>query len=157
MNGRRVLVAGWGHSLRGDDAAGWRVAQDVRKRWGERVEILSGAQPLPEWTEALARADVAYFVDASVDSAITRFQASDLAPALRSVTSASHALDGASLLRLALDLYGRAPPTSLLLLPAESFDVGERLSPRTAAAIEEAVNWLDRQLLAQLAVPACTR
>jgi hypothetical protein len=118
---------------------------------------LSGAHPLPVWTEALARVDVAYFVDASVDSAVTRFQVRRLEPAHSSVRSTSHALDGVMLLRLALDLYGRAPSTSLLLLPAESFAVGEHLSPRTAVAVQEAVSWLERQLSAQLEVPACTK
>jgi hypothetical protein len=118
---------------------------------------LSGAHPLPEWAQAIARADVAYFVDASVDSAGTRLQIGHVVPEPMSVRSTSHALDGTTLLRRALDQYGRSPPTSLLLLPAESFAVGEHLSPRTAVDVQAAVDWLDWQPSVQLEVPPCTK
>jgi Ni,Fe-hydrogenase maturation factor len=89
----RVVVAGYGNPLRGDDAAGWLVAQALEARWlppaGEgrgagtvwraaagapigpagshghsTVSVLSAQQPVPEWAPLLAEANVAYFVDA---------------------------------------------------------------------------------------------
>ena len=62
----RVVVAGYGNPLRGDDGVGWWVADAIARRWRDHITVLAGQQPLPEWSLALARADVAYFVDASV-------------------------------------------------------------------------------------------
>src|SRR5690349_10139380 len=69
---RRLVVAGFGNALRGDDGAGWLVARALADERGVGADpagehdalILSGHQPLPEWVPAIAAADVAYFVDA---------------------------------------------------------------------------------------------
>ena len=63
----RIVVAGYGNPLRGDDGAGWRVACAVRERYAGRpdVEVLAGQQPVPEWAPVLAGAGVAYLVDAA--------------------------------------------------------------------------------------------
>ena len=138
-----IVVAGFGNPLRSDDGAGWRVADTLAERWGDRVTVLTGQQPLPEWAPQLARADVAYFVDTSVTA--------DARPRARRVTATDaavngHALSIEQLLGLARSLYGRAPRAYVIELPIESAEFGERLSPRTAAATERAIRVLDRRL-----------
>jgi hypothetical protein len=62
-----VLVVGYGSDLRGDDAAGRHAADAVAGRALPGVRVLSLPQLLPEVADDLSRADLAIFVDASVD------------------------------------------------------------------------------------------
>jgi hypothetical protein len=94
----------------------------------------------------LAAAEVAFFVDATADPAVTDVRVSELRAADGPAGVDGHRLDAIGLLRLARELYGRAPPTQLLAIPAGRFDLGARLTPRTRAAIQCAVDWLDREL-----------
>jgi len=143
----RVLVAGYGNVLRGDDGAGWRVAEAVAERWGERVRVLMGQQPAPEWVPELAAADVAFLVDATRE-ALPGLCVRRLEPAVGRRLVDGHSLRPEHLLDLAGTLYGHVPESYLLLLPAESLDFGERLSPTTARAAADALRFLDRQLRA---------
>jgi hydrogenase maturation protease len=169
----RVVVAGYGNPLRGDDGAGWHVAsrlEDCRgdpegppgfaaASGGPAVLVLRGQQPVPEWAAALAEADVAYLVDAAPGAARDRTAAGLRLRALTdeaggpmggAVDAGSpggglidgHAVGPAGLLAVCRALYGRAPVTYLLSIPADAFGFGEHLSPRTAAGVREAVRLL---------------
>jgi hydrogenase maturation protease len=145
-----VVVAGVGNPLRGDDAAAWRVAEAVERRWGHQgVRLLVAQQVLPEWAASLAEADVVYFVDAAAGSeriALERLEPSpgDTAPA------GTHALEPPAILRMALDLFGRAPEAYLLSIPATDFGFTERLSATTSQAVAAAIRALDECLAARL-------
>jgi len=139
----RVVVAGFGNPLRGDDGAGWLVADAIGRRWREQVAVLSGPQPLPEWSLTLAEADVAFFIDGGVNAG-PRLR-------VRPVAAVSGGLDGHALavehvLALARSLYGRAPASYLLELPIHDVGFGEQLSPPTAQAARRAVRLLNRRL-----------
>lgn len=144
---RRIVVAGYGNPLRRDDGAGWRVAAEVARRWGERVTVLIGQQPLPEWAETLSQAELAFIVDAALQEGDTprlrRLRSTRTEPAL-----GAHGFGPEHLLGLTQAVYGRAPDAYLLLLPAERLDFGEDLSPRTARAARLALGLLDRHLAA---------
>ncbi len=159
--GPGLLGVGIGNPLRGDDGAGWRVAEAVRARWGDRVRVLHGHQVVPEWALDLAEADVVYFVDASDGmeprqglngvAAARAPSIEALAPAARfDAASGSHGLDPAALLRLSLDLYGRAPRAYLVSIPGKWFGYGEGLSAATDSMLRVAVAELDIALAARL-------
>jgi hypothetical protein len=63
-----------------------------------------------------------------------------------------HAVGPAGLLAVCWALYGRAPKTYLLSIPAEEFGFGEQLSACTAAGVRQAVSLL-RELVAGAAGP----
>jgi hydrogenase maturation protease len=139
----RVVVAGCGNPLRGDDGAGWRVADAIGRRWGTEVTVLTDIQPLPEWSLALAEAEVAFFVDAGVGGGER--------PRLRAVRasesgSEGHALAIGDVLEMTSSLYGRAPASYLLELPLHDVGFGEHLSAPTARAAMRAVGVLNRRL-----------
>jgi Ni,Fe-hydrogenase maturation factor len=159
----RIVVAGYGNPLRGDDGAGWRVACALRERYAGRpdVAVLAGQQPVPEWAAVLAGASVAYLVDAGPESAVkadggggavglrlTRLTDGTCRPppAGTGATTAStldgHAVGPAALLALCRAAYGRVPETFLLTIPAERLGFADRLSASTAAAAEEAIRLL---------------
>jgi hydrogenase maturation protease len=143
----RIVVAGYGNPLRGDDGVGWRVAEAVAEKWGDRVCVLMGQQPTPEWAPVLAAADVAFLVDATRE-AVQGLCVRQLEPVVGGQLLDGHALGPEELLGLAEALYGHAPESYLLLLPTENFDFGEGLSPTTALAAERALRFLDRRLTA---------
>jgi hydrogenase maturation protease len=143
----RVVVAGYGNPLRGDDGVGWYVAQAVAHHWGERVCVLMGQQPAPEWAPQLAAADFAFLVDATREVG-PDFRVRPLRPASEEWLLDGHTFGPAHLLAMAGALYGHVPETYLLLLAANNLEFGEELSPVTASAAKRAVRFLDRRLKA---------
>jgi hypothetical protein len=114
--------------------------------------VLVGQQPVPEWALGLARADLAFLIDASVGLREDRVR-------LRRLTAASatdqpmldsHTFGPSTLLALARSLYGWVPETYLVELPAEDLGFGEGLSAGTARAVERVGRYLDRRLASVL-------
>jgi hydrogenase maturation protease len=143
----RIVVAGYGNPLRRDDGVGWRVAETVAEKWGERICVLMGQQPIPEWAPLLAAADVAFLVDATRE-AVPGLRVRRLEPVVGGQLVEGHTFGPEHVLGLAAALYGHMPESYLLLLPTENFDFGEGLSPTTARAAECALRFLDGQLRA---------
>jgi len=142
-----LLVIGYGNTVRQDDQAGPIVAEQIEARALPGVSVLVCAQLAPEHAEAVAFARAVVFVDALADPA--------LEPALRPVLPGespqvtTHAAEPRTLLALARDVYGNAPPAWLLTIPAERFGFGTELSPRTRRGIEVAVGILTELARAQ--------
>jgi hydrogenase maturation protease len=135
------LVIGYGNDLRGDDAAGPRVAAAVAD-WGlPDVRALAMHQLLPELAPLLAEARAVFFVDVALPSEVSEFRASPLLPtAVRA--GLGHFGDPGALLRLTDTLFGRVPEAWLLLLPGRRFGFGEALSPHTECAMDAALCWI---------------
>ena len=110
--GQDVLVIGFGNPLRGDDGAGWRVAEllcDDPRAAGARV--LARHQLTPELAEDVAKARLLVLVDASAEpNRAGEISSSPLQSRPRSGALYSHHVDPAGLLELATALYGQAPP-----------------------------------------------
>jgi hydrogenase maturation protease len=138
-----VAVLGYGNLLRQDDAAGIRIAEAIGLHWGDRVTIRIAQQPLPEWTGLLSEVDVAFVVDATRAGRsrprVRRLHASGDDP-----VPGSHRWGPRQLLQMTLAVYGRAPETYLVLVPAANLQFGEELSSSTSKAVEQALRLLDR-------------
>jgi hydrogenase maturation protease len=140
------LIIGYGSALRGDDAAGARVAATVARWELPGVRAVAVHQLTPELAEPLSRARMAIFVDARVGGGGVRLRALE-AMASRA-TLDMHISDPAGLLALAEALYGRAPAAWLLTLPAQQFELGTPLSPQTRRALPVARRRLRRIIAA---------
>lgn len=117
----RCLVIGCGSPLRGDDAAGLRVAEQVLRWKRPDVRAIPTHQWTPELASDLAACDRAIFVDASVRP-LPDVNVARLAPdAGGGRASGTHRMDPRGLLELTARLYGRAPEAWLVEIPAESF------------------------------------
>jgi len=94
----------------------------------------------PELADSIARADVAVFVDASVDAPHEiRWRA--LEPNESSQIMA-HAADPRTMLALARDVFGHAPRAWWLTVPATKLGFGAQLSPEAQLGFVEAVDKL---------------
>jgi hydrogenase maturation protease len=136
-------VIGYGNDLRGDDAAGPRVAELIDARALPNVRAIAARQLTPDLAEQLARADMAVFVDAY--AVISEAVDAEVATQPRRIEPAAgraalrHSSDPRELLALALTLYGHAPPAWLIAVPALTFDLGAPLSPTAEQGILAAV------------------
>lgn len=137
----RWLVIGYGNDLRGDDAAGPRVAAAVAD-WGlPQVRALPMQQLLPELAPLLAEARAVFFVDATLSFEVSEFRACPLSPTA-GAPGLGHFGDPGPLLALTERLFGRVPEAWLLLVPGRRFGFGEPLSPLTECAMDAALAWI---------------
>jgi len=142
-----ALVIGYGDSLRSDDGAGPRVAELLSGLEG--LTVLSRHQLVPELADDFRGRDVVVFVDAAAtlkpgEVAVRRLRASPPAgPA-----GFTHHYDPETLLLVAERLYGTTPRAFLVTLGAQSFALGETLSPAVEAALAEAAKRVRRLIAA---------
>ena len=131
----RILVIGVGNDLRGDDAAGRAVADEIDRLAIPGVGVRSLPQLVPELALDIGTADRVVFVDADIDAT----DVTERAVSAGGRVSNTHHGDPAALLRLAA-LDGSPPPTATIVsIPASSFGLGEPLSPATAGAVGRAI------------------
>ena len=138
-----VLVIGYGNELRGDDAAGPRVATAVESLGLEDVRVLVRHQLAPEISEDIARSRAVIFVDASVDPARAGVTITPLSPSPSS-TPQAHVSDPRSLMNLAQTLFGRCPPAWLVTVPARNLGFGAEFSPETLEDVQAAVRQIEK-------------
>ncbi len=144
----RVLVIGYGNTLRGDDAVGPLLSARLRQTIdSNRVLVMACHQLTPELASDLAACDRVIFIDASVDVPAGRIQCRPLAASAADATPLVHSLGPESLLALTRLVYGRQPQAFLVSVGGLRFDFGDaRLSPPVAAAIEPALQQI-RELI----------
>jgi hydrogenase maturation protease len=137
----RVLVIGYGNTLRGDDAFGPLVADRLRSVADpECVLILTCHQLTPELASDIAACEHVIFIDASIASPAGDLVCRDLTAGEAAAGSLVHSLGPEQLLALTRLVYGRTPAASLVCVGGLSFDLGDQqLSPPVAAAVEPAL------------------
>jgi len=119
--------------------------------WGlAGVTVHSLPQLFPELAESMAAARAVLFLDAARSPIEGPAQAVRLRPD-KHAALAPHVSDPRALLALARSLYGRAPEAWLIRIPAGTFELGARLSPKAEAGLAEALP-LARKLLERLGV-----
>ncbi len=138
------LLIGYGNTLRQDDGAGVRVAEQLERLSLPGVRVLTCHQLTPELAATLATATAVVFVDAAAE-AQDRVRMRQLRPAARA-TPLAHAADPRTLLLLARELFGHAPRAWLMTLPAPELGYGEGLSAAAEAGVQTAVTRLQRRM-----------
>jgi hydrogenase maturation protease len=143
-----LLVFGWGNPSRGDDALGPLFVERLQALLGDSaaVECLTDFQLQVEHALDLVGRERVLLVDASVDAA-PPFEACALRPSRDATSLSSHAMSPVALLQAFVDLHGcDPPPTTLLAIRAESFELGEPLGATAAGHLDEAIRWARRWL-----------
>lgn len=137
-----LLVIGYGNTLRSDDGVGPRVAEEVEKLNLPGVRAIVRGLLTPELAEPISRARRVVFVDASVETP-DQLQLRPLFPGASSQIMA-HAADPRTLLALARDVFGHAPPAWWLTIPIENLAIGEELSAKAREGLAGAVREIKR-------------
>lgn len=137
MTEEKILIIGFGNELRGDDAAGARVAGEVDSWRLPNVKVLIKHQLTPELTEPISQAQSVIFVDASVEVS-GEAKVGELTPA-RETNLVEHCSEPGALLALAEAVYERCPPAWCVHIPGQNFELGAPLSNVTARAVTTAL------------------
>ena len=137
----RVLIIGYGNTLRGDDGAGPRVAEMIAHRFPQ-VDSLALNELQPELAEAVSSYDEVIFVDAHVlqkSLVVTEIRMDSGSRPADSFAHSPH-----SILSLSRDLYGHRPERALLIqIPAFNVGFSEGLSPQTERAVEQCTGLIE--------------
>ncbi len=135
----KLLVLGYGSTLRRDDGVGPKTAEAVSALNLPGLQALACPLLTPELAEPISRAQRVVFVDAATDAPLD-VQLRKVVPAASSQIMA-HAASPETLLAVARDLFGHAPEAWVLAIPVEDMSIGETLTPFAqrglATAIEE--------------------
>ncbi len=148
LKAARAVVIGYGNPSRGDDGIGPELMRRAEALLpghpaAGRIEILQDFQLQIEHALDLEGVDLALFVDASVSAAapyaFTRLQAA------QDPTYTTHELSPASVLDVYAQLrVGPAPPSYLLSVRGERFDLGADIAAPAQANLEAAWVLLQR-------------
>jgi hydrogenase maturation protease len=134
----KLLVIGYGNTLRQDDQAGPAVAEAIEARALPGVCTLVCAQLSPEHAEAVAAAESVVFVDAQA-GAPQEVMLEPIEPGT-SCQVTTHAVEPPTMLALAREVYGRMPAAWLVTIPTERLGFGPELSETTRQGIARAIN-----------------
>ncbi len=165
--GAHVLVVGYGNALRGDDGVGQEVAEAVwlqrdRLPGLARARVLWVTQLTPELAVDVSEAGLVVFVDAACDGRPVGSVAVEVLPGPSAgpvevcgpgATPAATAgagpgssgsgcwqdVSAAGLLRMAEELFGRAPVGVMVTVSVACTGAGQGLSPLVSAAVPRAV------------------
>ena len=146
----KILVIGYGNTLRGDDGIGWYVAESLQDAWRDhRVEVRALPLLPPELTLDLADADLVLFIDADCRLQPLTWALEPVIAKPESAPFTSHVCPS-GLLFLTQWLHGRCPQAHLLRIGAGYFEFDERLSvamsgllPRLISVVKSLVaGWL---------------
>ncbi|HEY9819053.1 MAG TPA: hydrogenase maturation protease, partial [Candidatus Obscuribacterales bacterium] len=135
-----------GNTLRGDDGAGYYIAEQMADQIAAHawigVRSLSVHQLLPELAAEMAGVQTVIFVDAAMPGEVLTQPRLERLVAKTTAPTLGHHLDMRSLLDLAHQLYGATPTAYRLLIPTQTFDIGITVSSLTQAAIAQAMSTL---------------
>jgi hydrogenase maturation protease len=139
----RSLVIGYGNELRGDDGAGFIVAERLAADpppSRRPIDYLSRRQLTPELALDVSRADRLVLVDATIDLPAGQVDAHRLAAAgpAGAAAPSSHHMSPQVLLALAEELYGATPEAWLVTIGAANLEVAGDISTQVRAALEPA-------------------
>ncbi|MFP5235900.1 MAG: hydrogenase maturation protease [Acidobacteriota bacterium] len=141
----RCLILACGNSLRSDDAVGPVLCAWAEERFATdpQVRALACQQWTPELAEDVAGAEAVIFIDCSAEAGPGIVQLTDVQPA-PSYDAGKHHLDGAALLAITQQLYGKTPYKAWqLTVGAACLELGEQLSREVEAALPNARSLLE--------------
>jgi hydrogenase 3 maturation protease len=139
-HGDRVVVVGVGSDMRGDDAAGVRVARELATQESDRLRVVEGGTAPENYTSVVKAFDPDHvlFVDAVEFDADPGAVKSVDPEALAQTSFSSHAYP----LTMLTDYLERETGATITLLGIQpaSIDDGEELSPAVENGIERVVD-----------------
>ena len=138
----RLVVFGWGNEARGDDGLGPLLLEKVTRAGWPDVTTIGDFQLQIEHALDLDGADAALFLDAGKDTPAP-FAFAEIGPR-RDASHTSHALAPEAVLDVYARSLGRTPPPSFILcVRGERFELGESLSAEAQARLEAAWAFLE--------------
>lgn len=155
-----VVVFAVGNPSRGDDAIGPEVLQRLvrwlgDKRLTDQVELIEDFQLNIEHALDLADRELVLFIDAGENTPAPYVFERIFPTAIPSYST--HALPPQAVLQVYLQTEGREPPPSFVLcVRGEHFDLGEGLSPEAEVRVDQAMALLARLMMMRSLAEWCS-
>ena len=131
-----ILLFAIGNESRGDDALAPLLVRGLES-WAGRVEMIEDYQLQVEHVTDLVGRSAVLFIDADVSCA-EPFHFSEIA-AVKDSSYTSHVMTPFALLHTYRQVYGEdAPPAFLLRIRGYGFELGDSLSAKASANLEQA-------------------
>jgi hydrogenase nickel insertion protein HypA len=147
----RVIVIGYGNTLRSDDGAGQKIAEILGSWQLPEVRSIAVHQLTPELAAILATGQLAIFIDVYeveqselVDAVDVRVLPIALDQHHIARIEAGHVADPQGLLYLTELIYSRSPAAWWMLIPAWNFEFGEQISPLSSWGMAQALHHIQR-------------
>jgi hydrogenase maturation protease len=149
----RILIIGYGNTLRGDDGFGFLAAKRLREAIRHpEIEVIALHQLTPELMEPISRAGRVLFIDARVEGEPGQLRFEPVEPEGESAGRFTHFSTPGALLAGAWALYGSAARATMAGAAGADFGVGETLSPAMQRALAKVIGpvreWIDGALSA---------
>ncbi|WP_071515311.1 hydrogenase maturation protease [Geitlerinema sp. PCC 9228] len=146
----KILVVGYGNSLRSDDGAAHAVVSRLQQQELPQVQVLSVHQLTPELAETLSQVQRAIFVDVYMAHGETQLRVEPLPSQEQLAREARwkwiHQATPRSLLALTQFVYGSTPEAWWVLIPAVNLALGETTSATAQAGIDAATAYILQQI-----------
>ena len=136
----RILIIGYGNSLRRDDGFGWHLARRLQKAiYDPDVEIIACQQLTPDLAERIRCAQDVIFADVCAEAMSSDLSLCRLKTKGKASAKFSHSANPQALVTLARTLYGAAPCASFLVTArGVRVGYGEELSPEMTEVSDKA-------------------
>ncbi len=142
----RVMVIGFGSTIRGDDAFGYLAAERLIEIIDEnKATVLARPLLTPDLADDLNNVELAVFIDISEEGPIGELVMREIEPDSNSSVSMVHFLSPQALLYWTQHLYSSAPRAIMFTIRGEDFDFKENmLTPAVGKALDEVVERVTR-------------
>ena len=137
-----LLIFAYGNPSRGDDALGPLLIEHLQILNLEGIEMLTDFQLQVEHAYDLQGRERVLFIDASV-SCESPYTFSRLF-AQKDPSYTTHVMSPMAVMHVYQELYGDPPPSYLLQVRGESFELGESLSPQAEGNLQSSLDLLRR-------------
>ena len=137
-----LLIFAYGNPSRGDDALGSLLIEHLQTLDLKGIEILTDFQLQVEHAYDLQGRERVLFIDASV-SCEAPYTFSRLF-AQKDPSYTTHVMSPMAVMHVYQDLYGDPPPSYLLQVRGESFELGASLSPQAEVNLQSSLDLLRR-------------
>jgi hydrogenase maturation protease len=137
-----LLIFAYGNPSRGDDALGPLLIENLKILNLKGIEMLTDFQLQVEHAYDLQGRERVLFIDASI-SCEAPYTFSRLF-AQKDPSYTTHVMSPMAVMHVYQELYGDPPPSYLLQVRGESFELGESLSPQAEVNLQSSLDLLRR-------------
>jgi hydrogenase maturation protease len=149
----RILIIGYGNSLRGDDALGCIVAERLERRVDRsQVRVLTLHQLTPDLAEPVSKVNLAIFIDACADRPAGEVDCRNVVAENQASRSFDHHASPEQILALSKSLYAQVPESCVFSVGGESWGFDMPLSPAVQAAIPRVIDSIENVIAARTSI-----
>jgi hydrogenase maturation protease len=145
-----TLIIGIGNPLRGDDAVGWSIIDELTQHLLKaNISLIKVQQLTMDLVDTLQAVDRVIFIDARHGDSPGKIQHQRIAANTSLEGNVSHYFDPGTLLAAVQALYGYHPIAELYTIVAESFEYGADLTRSVQTSASKLANRLIVDLSSQ--------